>query len=116
MGGNEIVADFIRNISWNDLPEEVHRKVKLCLLDTLGAAIGGTLTPVSKITANYIAKLWSGNEATILLHNDRSSAVGAAFANGYAANALDIDDDAKSILKVTRVHKFFQYPWLYQRK
>ena len=95
MDGNERVADFIWNISWNDLPEEVHQKVKLCLLDTLGATIGGTLTPVSKITANYITKLWPGNEATILLHSACSSAAGAALANGYAANALDIDDDAK---------------------
>jgi len=95
MDGNEIIADFIGNVSWNDLPEEVHQKVKLCLLDTLGATIGGTLTPVSKITASYIAKVWPGNEATVLLYSASSSAAGAALANGYAANALDIDDDAK---------------------
>jgi len=110
MDGNKRVADFIWNISWNDLPEEVHQKVKLCLLDTLGATIGGTLTPVSKITANYITKLWPGNEATILLYNAHSSAAGAAFANGYALPMRSILMMTLSILKVTQVHKSFQYP------
>jgi 2-methylcitrate dehydratase PrpD len=37
---------------------------------------------------------WPGDEATILLHGKRASAIGAAFANGYAANGIDIDDCA----------------------
>ena len=35
---------------------------------------------------------FSGNQATILVHGKRASASGAALANGFAGNALDIDD------------------------
>jgi 2-methylcitrate dehydratase PrpD len=47
---------------------------------------------VSKITSEYAARTWPGNEATILLHGRRAGPVGAAFANGWAANGFDSDD------------------------
>ncbi|MFN2164641.1 MAG: MmgE/PrpD family protein, partial [Anaerolineae bacterium] len=54
----------------------------------------GTLTPISRITADYAAVTWPGAEATILLHGQKASAIGAALTNGYAANGVDIDDCA----------------------
>jgi 2-methylcitrate dehydratase PrpD len=72
----------------------VQRKARLALLDILGATLAGTLTPISRITTDYAVETWPGDEATILLHGQRASAIGAAFANGYAANGIDIDDCA----------------------
>jgi 2-methylcitrate dehydratase PrpD len=96
VNGNDIVADFIQNISWETLPKEVQEKAKLCLLDTIGAIIVGTLLPITKIATNYVNKLWPENdESTIFLSKKRSSAIGAAFVNGCAANASDIDDNGK---------------------
>lgn len=92
MKGNDLVASFATHITWDQLPGDVQHVAHLALLDTLGAALVGTLTPVSQITAEYAAERWPGDEATILLHGRRASAVGAAFANGYAANGIDIDD------------------------
>ncbi len=66
----------------------------MALLDILGATLAGTLTPVSRITAGYAVETWPGDEATILQHGYRASAIGAAFANGYAVNGMDIDDCA----------------------
>jgi len=95
MDGNEIAARFIRSTCWNKLPKAVQHKVKMCLVDIVAATVGGVLTPVSDITATYAAGAWKGDEATILLHDRRASAAGAAFANAYTANALDCDDGAK---------------------
>jgi 2-methylcitrate dehydratase PrpD len=81
-------------MTWGTLPEAVQRRAKICLLDTLGALLGGTLTPVSRISAAYAARTWSGDEATILMHGRQARAAGAAFANACAGNGLDIDDDA----------------------
>jgi 2-methylcitrate dehydratase PrpD len=64
----------------------------MCLLDSLGVTLVGTLTRVSRIAAGYAAETWSGDGSTILLHDKRTSPVGAAFANGWAANAIDSDD------------------------
>jgi len=81
-------------MSWHTLPPEVRQKAKLYLLDSLGATLAGTLTPVSSVVAAYASETWRGEEATILLHSRRAQVTGAAFANAWAANALDIDDDA----------------------
>jgi 2-methylcitrate dehydratase PrpD len=94
MDGNEAVARFIGKITWQALPADVQRKARMAMLDTLGATLVGTLTPVSRITAEYAVHTWPGNAATILLHRKRASAIGAAFSNGYAANGVDIDDCA----------------------
>ena len=94
MTGNDLVAKFLTEISWNRLPPSVRHVAHLALLDTLGATLVGTLTPISRIAAEYAEARWPGDEATILLHRRRASGVGAAFANGYAANGIDIDDCA----------------------
>lgn len=93
MNNDQQIGKFIADTGWGMLPKTVRRKVLTCLLDSLGATLAGTLTPISHITANYATDAWPGDQATIVLHG-KASTVGAAFANGYAANALDIDDCA----------------------
>jgi 2-methylcitrate dehydratase PrpD len=88
----DLVADFVVDTRWDVLPEAVQDQVRRCLVDDLGAALSGTLTRVSEISGAYAARTWPGDEATILLQGRRAGAVGAAFANGWAANGLDCDD------------------------
>lgn len=90
--GDGIVSSFIAGVTWDQLPSEVRHVAHLVLLDTLGAALAGTLTPVSHIAAEFAAETWPGDEATVLLRGQRAAPAGAAFANAYAANGLDIDD------------------------
>jgi len=92
--GDDLTAQFIADVTWDLLPTPVQRKARLALLDILGATLVGTLTPISRITTDYAVATWPGDEATILLRGQRASAIGAAFANGYAANGIDIDDCA----------------------
>jgi 2-methylcitrate dehydratase PrpD len=92
MDGNELAAQFIRDTRWNDLPDAVQHKVKMCLVDIIAAIVGGVLTPISDIAAAYASEAWRGSEATILLHDKRATPAGAAFANACAANGLDCDD------------------------
>lgn len=94
MNGNDKVAEFVSEMTWEGLPQGVRQRATLCLLDILGATLGGTLTPISRITAGYVAHAWPGDEATVLLQGRRAGAPGAAFSNACAANGLDIDDDA----------------------
>lgn len=66
----------------------------MCLLDNLGVALVGTLTPVSITASRFAVENWRGSDSSILLSEKKVSAPGAAFANACAANALDLDDDA----------------------
>jgi 2-methylcitrate dehydratase PrpD len=93
MDGNQLVARFIQNTAWDDLPAEVQQKVTLCFLDALGAALSGTLAGISQISTDFATGAMKGDEATILLQRCRATAAGAAFANANAANGFDIDDD-----------------------
>jgi len=86
------VGSFVAETRWETLPREVREQARRCLVDTLGATLAGTLTRVSEITSGFAVETWPGHEATILLRGQRCGAVGAAFANGWAANSLDIDD------------------------
>lgn len=92
--GFEDVVNFIKDISWSELPPEARRQAKLSTLDTLGAILAGTRTQISEIVSSVAEEVWPGDHSTIFLKG-RASEVGAAFANGYTANALDVDDGAK---------------------
>jgi 2-methylcitrate dehydratase PrpD len=95
MDSGDQVTQFICNTVWDSLPANVQRKAKLCLLDNLGALLSGTLTQVSRVSAAFASERMAGDEATILLHGKRASVAGAAFANGNAANGVDVDDGAR---------------------
>jgi 2-methylcitrate dehydratase PrpD len=88
---------FALGTRWQDLPPEVQHQTKRCLLDTLGALLAGTLTPVGCMMAKLAADHYGGSDATILGDGRKVSAVGAALANGFAANALDIDDGHRMV-------------------
>ena len=92
VGTENAVARFVAGTRWEALPGEVRDQARRCLVDSLGATLSGTLAQVSRITGEFAARTWPGDEATILLQGRRAGPAGAAFANGWAANAFDTDD------------------------
>jgi len=93
----DYVIRFILDTNWQNIPIDVQHQSKRCLLDTLGALLAGTETPVGGLMAGIATAQFNGNEATILVSGKRTSASGAALANGFAGNALDIDDGYRLI-------------------
>jgi 2-methylcitrate dehydratase PrpD len=92
MNETDHVIDFIRGLKWDELPIDLRHQSKRCLLDALGALIAGAETPPAHIVAKIAESQLRGSEASILVRGSRVSASGAALANGFAVNALDIDD------------------------
>lgn len=86
------VIQFVTQTGWQDLPEAVQHQSRRCLLDALGAMIAGMETPVGGIMTEMALEQYPGDQASILVRNRRASLVGATLANGFAGNALDIDD------------------------
>jgi 2-methylcitrate dehydratase PrpD len=97
MNPNDMVIRFIRESAWHDFPEDVRHQARRCLLDALGALVAGAETPAGRLMAGIARSQYQGDEATILVDGNRVSAAGAALANGFAANALDIDDGYRLI-------------------
>ena len=95
--GTELALDFICGITWDGLPASVQHQARRCLLDLSGALIAGRRTPVGDIMAGVACDHFPGDQATILVSSERVSAIGAALANGFAQNALDIDDGYRRV-------------------
>ena len=92
MGLTDCAIQFIVDTDWKNVPAAVQHQAKRCLMDTLGALIAGKETPVREVMTRMAKKQLCGDEATILVSGERVSVAGAVLVNGFAANALDIDD------------------------
>lgn len=84
-------ANFIDDIHYDDLPEEVVKKAKLCFLDFLGVTIRGSKEK-SALAVNKIIN--KNNESTVIGHM-KSGILDSALANGIAAHSLDMDDGSR---------------------
>lgn len=93
----EHVIHFIRDTRWSQFPEAVRHQTRRCLLDSLGALLAGTVTPAGRLVTDIARMQFSGDEATILFYGHRVSASGAALANGFSGNALDVDDGYRMV-------------------
>jgi 2-methylcitrate dehydratase PrpD len=81
-------AEFIRNTHYQEIPEDVIEKAKLCFLDFLGVTLRGSKSSSALTVNKFMSKV---NESTIIGH-EKSSVLNSALANGIAAHSLDLDD------------------------
>ncbi|BBU31204.1 2-methylcitrate dehydratase [Burkholderia sp. THE68] len=86
---SERLANFIADSSFDDLPPEVVEKAKRHLLDTLGAALAGARTEPARVARSVMD---STGDAIVWGTSRRTHARDAAFINGIAAHALELDD------------------------
>jgi 2-methylcitrate dehydratase PrpD len=70
---------------------EVEHQTRRIVLDYLASAVAGAGTDVSRTVRSVVGEMYPGDDAG-LVGGGRASAAGAAFANGAAAHALDVDD------------------------
>jgi 2-methylcitrate dehydratase PrpD len=82
------VAAFVTGAS---APPGARLRAATALLDTVGVTLAGALEPASRAVQDVIAAE-GGDACTVLGSALRSTAPGAALANGTAAHALDYDD------------------------
>jgi len=84
--------EFIHDSSWQDLPDQVRGQARRCLLDTIGAALGGRQSRLSQIIHDFAAAVYGGQGAQLWLDGRQVSPPGAALANGMTIDALDVHD------------------------
>ena len=96
MNSNLRALEFALDVNWNELPEAVQHQSKRALLDNLGVLIAGGITPASRIMLAFVEEQMAASDpkskCTVISTGEKVSAVGAALANGTAANGLDMDD------------------------
>ena len=86
------LCDYTLELSYRDLPEEVVRRTKHIVLDTVGCALGGAESPPAKIARAAAAEITSAVPSTVLIGGQKTSPDLAAFANGVMIRYLDFND------------------------
>ena len=90
---SEKIADYITDLSFDDLPHEVVQKSKYLLMDTLGVMIFGSDAPSSLSVLSYFKDQGGVQETDVVYHGLRLPASSSAFVNGTMAHSFDYDDD-----------------------
>ncbi len=88
---SRILADFCATATFDRLPKQVVADAERAVLDWLGSAMAGALEAPARMAQSVITKLGQSNDSTVLSAG-RSSAAGAALANGVASHLLELDD------------------------
>lgn len=88
----QTLAEHVSQTTWADLPEHAVVSSKRDILDTLGAALGGSGAP-GLVELAALVTGWGGQgESSLLLLGGRVPAPQAAMVNAAMGHALDFDD------------------------
>jgi 2-methylcitrate dehydratase PrpD len=90
------VIEYLTGLRFEDLSFDVVEKAKLCILDSLGIALSGSLTPIGKIAREYAVDIGGRGECRLYVHGDRVSCIPAAYANGTMACCHNFTDTTLS--------------------
>jgi 2-methylcitrate dehydratase PrpD len=85
------LAEFVFNLRYDTLPEDVIHRAKQCLIDYLGCAILGHTYPHAPKLVSTIRELKGGEQAAIIGFGDRTTVTYAALVNG-AMGSTQLDD------------------------
>jgi 2-methylcitrate dehydratase PrpD len=105
MGATRTLADYVAQLSFDEIPDEVAERAKLGILDTLGVGIGGLGVPDYSHKFLELAQAVggapkNGNAATLLGDGGKVSLPFAAFGNTALVTALDFCDFAASKTRI----------------
>ncbi len=90
-----IIAAHAANLRYEDLGEKTIVRARQVFLDTLGTSLGGYQTRRGRMMADFAARHYPGEEATLIVDGRACTAEGAALANGVMAHALGMDDTSR---------------------
>ncbi len=86
------LAEFVAALKYQDLPPEVIRHMKLCLLDTIGCGIYGSTLPWGGILAEFVRSRGGVPEASVWGGTAKIPAEAAVLANGTFIHGFEMDD------------------------
>lgn len=86
------LADFITNLSFDQIPQSATQLAERCFVDTIGVAIAGSKAAAGEIARQTYSSMYSSGPATVIGTPSTLPEPEATFLNGIASHALDYDD------------------------
>jgi 2-methylcitrate dehydratase PrpD len=92
------VSSYISNSGEAELPQEVVKKAKCHILDTLAAMVSGSTFKPGELAKQFARSQAGVEEAQVVASPIVTSAINAAFANGMMAHSDETDDSHEKSL------------------
>ncbi|MCL4459925.1 MAG: MmgE/PrpD family protein [Chloroflexi bacterium] len=86
------LVEFCADLRYGDIPADVLRKTKLCILDNLGTILAASNTVDGQRIAEFVNEMGDRPESTILGFGFKTSSRSAAFANASLSEILELQD------------------------
>lgn len=87
-----ILAEYVTETRFEDVPERVVAAAKGYVLDSLGCILGGAILRPGKIIIDLFTEMGGKPESTILSTKTQIPSLNATYVNSFLANVLDFDD------------------------
>ena len=91
MGTTEVLARYLVDTRYSDIPDEAVEAAKRLVLDCLGATLRGSRERVSQIAIKYVKDSGGIAESGVIGGGFSTSLTNAAFVNGTSAHALELE-------------------------
>ncbi|EIJ6942221.1 MmgE/PrpD family protein [Campylobacter jejuni] len=89
---SEILADFIFNLQYENIPDAVVQRAKELMLDSLGTAIAASKEECVLNAFKAFENLSTEKNTPVWVNDKKLDPIYAAMLNGIASHALDFDD------------------------
>lgn len=87
------LAKFVRELTWEDVPDQVKEAVKNVVLDSVGVGIGACQSKgIQKVTSEFSALGQKDETAGVWGQNRKMSLENAIFINAMEGHTLELDD------------------------
>jgi len=86
------LAEFVAGLEFDAIPPEVIARVKLCILDTLGCALYGSMLPWGRIIIEFVKGCGEGRGALLWGDGSEVPSSNAPLANGTLVHSFELDD------------------------
>ena len=91
-GQTALFSEFIHETEFAEIPAEVIRRAKACLLDWIGSAYAGIGCPSARIVSDLIGEMGGRPAATAIGSTQAAPPIAAALYNGTVSAVMEIDD------------------------
>jgi len=92
------LAKFIKNVNFDNLPDDVILAAKNAFLDWLGSAAAGAQREPGRIVLSIAEELGGKEEATLISTGEKTSSILAAMVNGAISHIVELDDVHKAAI------------------
>ena len=86
------IAEFVSNLQYDAIPQEVRTRIKLLMLDSLGCALYGADLEWTRILQETLAKVDNTRSSAVWGTNLKLSGPHAALVNGTQVQGFELDD------------------------